>query len=178
MLPRFCNVLPGTLQGPMGLAVQVACRLDTECHPEAAGCRCLSSEFRDVYIAPDPPDDESKKARALLFRLLDARLYPASTLDTKMTERGFSEAARQFALESVQSLGLQSDREYALGFARTKWRNAQWAPTRIRMALRQKRIPGDDITAALAWLAEVCTLLGAVLSFDALVRILEDLPLA
>lgn len=42
----------------------------------------------------------------MLFRLLDARLYPAYTLDTKMKERGFSDAARQFAIESVQVLDL------------------------------------------------------------------------
>ena len=59
----------------------------------------------------------------------------------------------------VQEVGLQSDERYARDFVAAKWREARWAPFRLKAELRRRGASGHDAEAAIAWLHEVRSIL-------------------
>ena len=58
-------------------------------------------------------------------------------------------ARSSFAKSGCVSQGLQSDREFAETFARSRWRQYRWAASRIRIELMKKGVSKEDLDHAL-----------------------------
>jgi len=93
--------------------------------------------------------DDVEQAKQSALRLLSSRMYTRHALEQRLEAKGYTVESVDVALTNIQELGLQSDSEYVEKLARYKWRTAKWAPTRIRMTLRQKGVAADDIDAGM-----------------------------
>lgn len=73
-----------------------------------------------------------EEAKAAALRLLSSRSHSRKELKAKLLERGHALDAARAALDRLAAVGLQSDAEFAEVFARSKWRQTKWGPSRIR----------------------------------------------
>lgn len=64
--------------------------------------------------------------------MLSRRSHSKRELKKKLEERGYDHAPVEHVLTRLEQVGLQSDQEFALVFARGKWRQSQWGPGKIR----------------------------------------------
>lgn len=71
-------------------------------------------------------------AKAYALKLLSSRSHSRKELTAKMLEREHLEDAIDGALDRLEEVELQSDAEFAEVFARSKWRQAKWGPSRIK----------------------------------------------
>ncbi|KAK9814773.1 hypothetical protein WJX72_011246 [[Myrmecia] bisecta] len=82
--------------------------------------------------------------------MLSRRPHSRHMLETKLLERGHEPQAIKEAIDRLEEVGLHSDTEYAEVYARSKWRQARWAPLRIRMELQRRGVSKADIAKGLA----------------------------
>ena len=61
----------------------------------------------------------------------------------------FHDAMEPGVIRSIGLQGLQSDREFAETFARSRWRQYRWAASRIRIELMKKGVSKEDSQHAL-----------------------------
>lgn len=71
-------------------------------------------------------------AKAAALKMLSQRSHSRKELKLKLSEKGHPMTAIIGALDRLQHVGLQSDREFAEIFARSKWRQTKWGPGKIR----------------------------------------------
>lgn len=76
--------------------------------------------------------EEIEEAKGAALRLLSLRSHSRKELKTKLLERGHALYAVHSALDRLAEVGLQSDGEFAEAFARSKWRQVKWGPSKIR----------------------------------------------
>lgn len=73
-----------------------------------------------------------ERAKASALKLLSQRSHSRKELIAKLEERNHPFDAVSKALDRLSEVGLQSDGEFAEVFARSKWRQAKWAPSKIK----------------------------------------------
>lgn len=100
--------------------------------------------------APQDAAAAAEGAKAAALRLLGGRPHARKELEAKLAERGHGRAAAAAALDRLGEAGLQSDAEFAEVFARSKWRQARWGPSRIGGELRRRGVAPAHAAAALA----------------------------
>ncbi|CAL8464146.1 g3681 [Coccomyxa elongata] len=103
----------------------------------------VNRDMQQSYKAPQEKEFEACKASAA--GSLAYRPHSRSELTTKLLDKGFDKATIERALNRLQELGLQSDVEFVTIFARSKWRQSRWAPSRIRIELVRKGVSPEDI---------------------------------
>ena len=74
-----------------------------------------------------------ERTKAAALRLLSRRSHSRKELTTKLEERKYPVEAITVALDRLGAVGLQSDEEFAEAFARSKWRQTKWSPSKIKM---------------------------------------------
>ncbi|EIE24818.1 hypothetical protein COCSUDRAFT_62226 [Coccomyxa subellipsoidea C-169] len=99
--------------------------------------------MQQSYKAPQDKEFEACKASAA--GSLAFRPHSRSELATKLVDKGYDKATIDRALSRLQELGLQSDVDFVTIFARSKWRQSRWAPSRIRIELVRKGVNKKDI---------------------------------
>ncbi|GAB4200541.1 MAG: hypothetical protein Tsb002_36720 [Wenzhouxiangellaceae bacterium] len=80
-------------------------------------------------------------ARAVIVRLLARREYSRHELAQRLSQRGFSAAVSDAALEKAEAAGWQSDERYVEAFVRSRVQRCQ-GPLKITAQLRQRGV--DD----------------------------------
>ena len=73
-----------------------------------------------------------ERAKSSALKLLSQRSHSRKELITKLEEREHQFDAVARALDRLSEVGLQSDQEFAEVFTRSKWRQAKWAPSKIK----------------------------------------------
>ena len=86
---------------------------------------------------------EVESAKASALRMLGRRSHARKELRKKLEDRGHHLAAIDEALDALAHVGLQSDREFAETFARSKWRQVKWGPDKIKTELHHRGISMD-----------------------------------
>ncbi|CAN5352703.1 recombination regulator RecX [soil metagenome] len=81
--------------------------------------------------------------------LLARREHSLVELRKKLLARGFEPSVVNVSLRSLESDGLVSDARFAESFVRSRIARGQ-GPVRIRLALRERGVPEDDIEDQLA----------------------------
>lgn len=76
--------------------------------------------------------DSVERIKASALRMLGRRSHSKKELRKKLEERGYDHTDISTALNRLEEVGLQSDREFAMIFARSKWRQSKWGPNKIR----------------------------------------------
>lgn len=89
------------------------------------------------------------RAKGAALGYIGRRSHSRKELEKKMMDRGHEADVIQESLDRMQDLGLQDDGEYALIFARSKWRQSKWSPRKIDMELRRRGVEEDVIDNAL-----------------------------
>jgi SOS response regulatory protein OraA/RecX len=92
---------------------------------------------------------EVEKAKSAALRMLGRRAHSRKELRRKLEDRGHPLEATDAALDRLTKVGLQSDREFAETFARSKWRQVKWGPGKIKAELASRGVVGEDVAAAL-----------------------------
>jgi SOS response regulatory protein OraA/RecX len=103
----------------------------------------------DAERAPQDAAAAAEEAKAAALRLLGGRPHARKELEAKLAERGHGRAAAAAALDRLADVGLQSDAEFAEVFARSKWRQAKWGPSRIGGELRRRGVAPAHAASAL-----------------------------
>eukprot|EP00891_Asterochloris_glomerata_P009741 jgi/Astpho2/9741/Aster-03719 len=96
-----------------------------------------------------PSHKQFERAKNSAAGHLARRPHSRQELEHKLHEKGHDAKAVQQALERLAELGLQSDADFAEVFARSKWRQSRWAPSRIRMELVKRGVAKQHIEAGL-----------------------------
>eukprot|EP00873_Tetraselmis_striata_P045820 jgi/Tetstr1/466084/TSEL_010669.t1 len=125
--------------------------------PLLVGVATLASGRRHVAasagVAPQDgagsEEGQVDRAKGAIMRMLGRQPASAAQIRRKLADKGHERANVDAGLARLQELGLQSDREYAEVFARSKWRQSCWAPARIATELRRNGVCQDDVTHAL-----------------------------
>lgn len=73
-----------------------------------------------------------ERAKGAALRMLSRRSHSRRELTAKLEEREHPPDAVASALDRLEAVGLQSDAEFAEAFARSKWRQTRWAPSKIK----------------------------------------------
>ena len=94
-------------------------------------------------------NNQEALCKASVLRMIGRRSHSRSELKRKLKERGYEEDCIERVLDRMEEVGLQDDSEYALIFARSKWRQSTWSPRKIEIELRRKGVEEDDIQRAL-----------------------------
>jgi SOS response regulatory protein OraA/RecX len=76
-----------------------------------------------------------EKAKSAALRLQGKRSHSRFELTQKLLKYGFQDDIITPALDRLAQVGLQSDGEFAEIFARSKWRQAKWGPSRLKMVI-------------------------------------------
>jgi SOS response regulatory protein OraA/RecX len=100
----------------------------------------------------EPPERREKRlsrAKGSALGYIGRRSHSRKELEKKMKDRGHEDDVIQESLDRMQELGLQDDAEYALIFARSKWRQSKWSPRKIQTELRRKGVEEDMVDRAL-----------------------------
>ncbi|KAI3430451.1 hypothetical protein D9Q98_005046 [Chlorella vulgaris] len=104
----------------------------------------------------DEVDEQRKKvvrgveaAKTAALKLLAARSHSRKELKAKLLERGYELDDVRAALDRLESVGLQSDAEFAEVFARSKWRQSKWGSRRIESELHHRGISTELAAAAI-----------------------------
>lgn len=87
-------------------------------------------------------------ARQKAFNLLSYKSYTRKMLEERLLKDYTAESV-SLVLKRIQELGLLNDSEYALRQARDFVNIKKYAPTRVRLELRQRGIEEEDIQLAL-----------------------------
>jgi hypothetical protein len=78
------------------------------------------------------PGGKVEEAKGAALKILSSRSHSRKELRAKLEERGHAPEAIAAALDRLEAVGLQSDAEFAEVFARSKWRQTKWGPSRIK----------------------------------------------
>lgn len=78
------------------------------------------------------------RAKGAALRYIGRRSHSRKELEKKMLDRGHEPDVICESLDRMEDLGLQDDAEYAVIFARSKWRQSKWSPRRIQMELKRR----------------------------------------
>ncbi|KAK9846645.1 hypothetical protein WJX81_008289 [Elliptochloris bilobata] len=105
------------------------------------------SDVEDDYSPPLEKQFDNAKASAAAS--LSYRPHSRAELKLKLRDKGFDSALAARALDRLEELGMLSDAQFAETFARSKWRQARWAPSRIRMELLRRGLAKADIETGL-----------------------------
>lgn len=73
-----------------------------------------------------------ERIKASALRMLGRRSHSRKELRKKLEERGYDHTDISNALDRLEEVGLQNDKEFAMIFARSKWRQSKWGPSKIR----------------------------------------------
>jgi len=82
------------------------------------------------------PKDALEEAKGAALRLLSLRSHSRKEIQNKLLERGHDFEPALGAIDRLQEVGLQSDKEFAEAFARSKWRQVKWGPSKIKSVRR------------------------------------------
>lgn len=111
---------------------------------------------KNLELSIDEMDEQRKKvergvedAKAAALKLLGARAHSRKELKVKLLEKGHELHDVRDALDRLQSVGLQSDEEFAETFARSKWRQSKWGARRIELELHHRGVSQELAAAAL-----------------------------
>eukprot|EP00884_Botryococcus_braunii_P009140 jgi/Botrbrau1/18227/Bobra.53_1s0083.2 len=96
-----------------------------------------------------PAEKEYEAVKSAAVGIIERRVHSRSELEDKLGGRGFDPKVVARALDRMEELGIQSDGEFAEIFARSKWRQARWGPSRIRRELLSRGVSSSHIDAAL-----------------------------
>jgi SOS response regulatory protein OraA/RecX len=94
-------------------------------------------------------NNQEALCKASVLRMIGRRSHSRSELKRKLKERGYEDDCIERVLDRMEEVGLQDDSEYALIFARSKWRQSTWSPKKIEIELRRKGVEEDHIQQAL-----------------------------
>lgn len=97
-------------------------------------CAVNGSEDRGSYQGKGKVE-AVEKAKSAALRLLGKRSHSRYELTQKLLKYGYQHEAITPALDRLAHVGLQSDIEFAEIFARSKWRQAKWGPSRLKMVI-------------------------------------------
>lgn len=93
--------------------------------------------------------NEKLAARNYSLRLLGMAPQTAHKLRQKLIGRNVSAPVIESTIADLQRCGLQSDLEYAMAFARSRWRSALWGPFRLKQELKLRGVCPEDVAIAL-----------------------------
>ncbi|KAI8103024.1 hypothetical protein M9434_005812 [Picochlorum sp. BPE23] len=96
-----------------------------------------------------PQADKVERAKASALRMIGRRSHSRDELRRKLQEREYEEEVICCVLDRLEEVGLQSDAEHAVIFARSKWRQSRWSPRKIGMELSRKGVAKEHISLAL-----------------------------
>eukprot|EP00873_Tetraselmis_striata_P034321 jgi/Tetstr1/454585/TSEL_041479.t1 len=137
--------------------------------PLLVGVATLASGRRHVAasagVAPQDgagsEEGQVDRAKGAIMRMLGRQPASAAQIGASWPTRGTSGRTLTLGWRGCRSCcppssllrslplpggqGLQSDREYAEVFARSKWRQSCWAPARIATELRRNGVCQDDV---------------------------------
>lgn len=91
----------------------------------------------------------ARKAYEYALDLLAARAYTTRNLRRKLMQKSFDPDEIAAATERLLEAGLLDDRRYAADYARQKLALGGSAVRRIRQALAQRGVAGEDVQAAI-----------------------------
>lgn len=97
------------------------------------------------------PEDEKghEAAKNAALRLLSMRSHSRKELKQRLIEKGYALEAARRALDRLQEVGLQSDREFAEVFARSKWRQSKWSAGKISSELARRGVACELVDEAI-----------------------------
>jgi regulatory protein len=104
----------------------------------------------DDVEALGSPGDPEEVARIVCLRMLDRRAYSRAELRTALRRRGVPEDAADHVLDRFTTLGLIDDASLAEGYALAQHRTRGLSARAVAVKLRQRGIPDDTVTAAVA----------------------------
>ncbi|GAB4820172.1 hypothetical protein N2152v2_007218 [Parachlorella kessleri] len=120
---------------------------------DEAGTKNLSDQSPLMSI--DEVEHQRKRTRQgqedakdAAIKLLAGRPHTQKELRSKLLEKGFSMEVIKNAVDRLQELGLQSDREFAEVFVRSKWRTSKWGPAKLQLELSRRGVAKQHIDAA------------------------------
>ena len=96
-----------------------------------------------------PKADQVERAKASALRMVGRRSHSRDELRRKLQEREYPDGVIQSVLDRLEEVGLQSDAEHAVIFARSKWRQSRWSPRRIGTELHRKGVAKEHVVLAL-----------------------------
>ncbi|KAK9844954.1 hypothetical protein WJX74_009023 [Apatococcus lobatus] len=122
----------------------------TNWRPSDANQRRLVQNSEDEEEELSQPELKAyERAKASATASLALRSQSRQQLFEKLTERGYDPNVVHRALDRLQEVGLQSDREFAETYARSRWRQYRWAASRIRIELMKKGVSKENLDHAL-----------------------------
>ncbi|KAJ4725381.1 Regulatory protein RecX [Melia azedarach] len=88
-------------------------------------------------------------AENFAIKLLATRAFTAVEMRKKLNGKKFPPHVIEAVITNFQSRGLINDSLYAESFSRSRWSSASWGPRRIKQALFNKGISGNDADNAI-----------------------------
>lgn len=100
------------------------------------------SKKKNKYQRRDKSDPEKEFERAKLSAIgsLGLKMHTRQQLRDKLISKEYAPDVTERALDRVEELGMLSDASFAEIFARSKWNQSKWAPSRISMELQKKGV--------------------------------------
>ena len=86
------------------------------------------------------------KAKSQALRFLAAKPRTKKELEIKLVEdKGYDIEDAREALDTIEQLGLHSDKLYSEQWARMKWRQSRWNKWKVASELKKRGVNEDDI---------------------------------
>ncbi|GMH38768.1 hypothetical protein BSKO_06652 [Bryopsis sp. KO-2023] len=89
-------------------------------------------------------NEDVQSATNVALRFLSFQMRSAKVLRSKLIDKEIPPDLADEAITRLQEMGLQSDREFADGFARGKWRQSRWSPSKIKSELKYRHGLSDE----------------------------------
>ncbi|KAJ7567003.1 hypothetical protein O6H91_02G128000 [Diphasiastrum complanatum] len=93
---------------------------------------------------------EAFEAKNSAIKMLSRGPLTTAELRKKLNGKSFPSHSIENAISDLQRCGLQSDTQYAEGFASSKWQRLSWGPMRIKQALKQRGVEEKIVEKAVS----------------------------
>ena len=110
----------------------------------------LNAAARGITTAARPDgrfrETSVDKAKSQALRFLAAKPRTKKELEIKLVEdKGYDIEDAREALDTIEQLGLHSDKLYSEQWARMKWRQSRWNKWKVASELKKRGVNEDDI---------------------------------
>ncbi|MBN1543004.1 RecX family transcriptional regulator [candidate division KSB1 bacterium] len=109
----------------------------------------VGDELKEEQIEELERLDERRLAKEKAIRLLAVRARSRSELEERLTRAGYGSAARVWAMQELERLGLINDLEFAIQFAKTRMVTRPQGRFLMKNELARKGVPEAFIDRAL-----------------------------